>query len=229
MRNHDGDRRGHVHHSIGPPRSGNDDRFPSFFHHCHWRRRRRNRCQIAGVIGYLIGPLHRPAADLQSTPGRSHLVIPPFAIGFSGNRHHIGIFKALVAAIGHGQPGEQIHLCCLIWFALLDRCDIIGLPVKAGCQIGQGQFDGHGCLRSRQDRQGRFCRQAWRQFCKGHPFRQAGATQGFKAFFALENDAAIGTGGDEHILRAGHPGRIVRSGNGDLALQISVDQALRRQ
>ena len=87
--------------------------------------------------------LHRPATDDQTASGGTHLVSPPFAIGFTGNHHHIGIFETLVAAIGYGQPRKQIHFCFLASFALLDSRNIIGLPVKAGRQIGESQFHGH--------------------------------------------------------------------------------------
>ena len=109
-----------------------------------------------------MGPLHRPASNDQRTTGWTNLISATFAIGFSGDHHHIGIFKTLIAAIGNGQPGEQIQFRLFGSFALLNGRDIIGLPVKAGCQIGQRQSCGHRTLRCGENGQGRLGRETLR-------------------------------------------------------------------
>ena len=84
-----------------------------------------------------MGTLRGPAPKRQSTARWSRLLCAPFAIGFPRNGHGVGVDKALVAAIGDGQPGEYIDLSLAdtVGIKRLGVRDVVGLPVKTRCHV----------------------------------------------------------------------------------------------
>ena len=113
--------------------------------------------------------LHRPASQVQRASGWPRLRAAPLAVGFARNRHGVGVQEALIAAIGQGQPGENIDLFLAgrggrgAVFRALDLRDIIGLPVKACGHIGERELCRHRAVALRDHRQCRLGRQILRQ------------------------------------------------------------------
>ena len=106
----------------------------------------------AQPVWHLMRTLRWPTFEVKRAARRPCLRATPYPIRLARNRHHVGIDKALVAAIGQRQPSKHIDLAFAIGATLLHLRDIIRLSVEASGHIGQRQFGSGRPVALRDDR-----------------------------------------------------------------------------
>jgi hypothetical protein len=112
-----------------------------------------------------------------------------------------GVDEAGVAAVDQGQPAGEIEGAAI----RRDTRDIVGLPVHADGQVGQGQLGGRGHGHVDHGRQRRLVRQAGGNLVEHQTLGAAGAAQGLDAGGGLQAQRRWGLAERWRFRRFGGP------------------------
>ncbi len=167
--------------------------------------------------------LRRPAGERDRPHlGRDHRDI--LAVEPAGYGHRLRIGEARLVAVGQRQPGEQRHPVA----RRRDGRDIMGAPVEARAQIGQGDHALDRPLGAKPDRQGGLGRERRRDGFGERGFAEAGAAQRLDALGRLQHDPVAG-GADHRFLLAHRSGGFRGPAQMDPPPEQRVEQGPGRQ
>ena len=150
--------------------------------------------------------------------------LPRSCAGVAGDEQDVGVAVGRAAIVGEGDPALHVHPPG----GLVEQGDIIGLPGKAGGEVGQGQRPRSAGLALHRYRQGRASAQILRHAVEDHPDRQAVVAQHLDPLADLQHDAAIG-GEHPRPLAGLLPVRRIGPYQGDRLADRFLHQCLRRQ